>query len=87
MVLKDTAKFKPNPRNELTIIMPDKIQLENITLKNFFIVAMKMFKSDKSSHYVGMIGNPFFANFIVIFDFKNNKVYMKPNSDIVEILE
>jgi len=80
MVLKDTTKFKPNPLNKLSIIIPDKIQLGNITLKKNFVIATKMFKSDNSSHYVGMIGNPFFANFIVIFDFKNNKVYMKPNS-------
>jgi hypothetical protein len=85
MLLKDTTKFNPNPKKKLAILMPDKLQMKNIILKNNFIVAMKMFKSEKSSQYVGMIGNKFFANFIVIFDFKNNKVYLNPNSDKVEI--
>lgn len=87
MLLKDTTKFKPNPRTELAIIMPNMIQLKNVTLKKNFIVAMKMFKSKITNNYVGMIGNRFFANFAVIFDFKNNKVYMKPNSDKVEIVK
>jgi|GEM_PF-1967468 len=87
IILKDTTKFRPNPRTKLAILMPNKIQVGNLILKKNFIVAMKMFKSKTSSQYVGMIGNKFFANFIVIFDFNSNKVYMKPNSDIVEVVE
>ena len=86
VVLKDTTKFTPNKRTKLAILMPDKIQLANVVLRKNFIVAMKMYKSKTSSQYVGMIGNKFFVNFIVVFDFNKNKVYMKPNSDIVEIL-
>lgn len=86
-ILKDTTKFTPNKRTKLAILMPDKIQLANLVLKKNFIVAMKMYKCKTSSKYVGMIGNKFLENFIVIFDFTNNKIYMKQNSDKVEIRE
>jgi hypothetical protein len=62
-LLKDTTKFKPNPKIKLAIPMPDKLQIGNISLKNNFVVAMNMLKSDKSSKYAGMIGNQFFINF------------------------
>jgi len=84
-LLKDTTKFKPNPKIKLAILMPNKLQFGNISLKNNFVVAMNMFKSDKSSKYAGMVGNQFFMNFDMIFDFKNNKVYMKPNSENIKI--
>ncbi len=84
MLLKDTTKFKPNPRTNLAIIMPEKIQLENISFTGEYIIAMKMFGRN-SDKYAGIIGNRFFAKFIVLFDFENNKIYLKPNSDKVEI--
>jgi len=84
-LLKDTTKFNPNPKIKLAIIMPDKLQIGNVLLEHNFVVAMRMFKSEKSNRYVGMIGNKFFMNFVMIFDFKNNKVYMKPNSDNIKI--
>ncbi|MEG1725890.1 MAG: hypothetical protein RR313_10900 [Anaerovoracaceae bacterium] len=82
--LKDTTQFKPNPRTKLAIIMPDEFQIENISCKEEFIVAMKMFGKN-SRKYSGILGNRFFSNFIVAFDFINNKLYMKPNSDKIEI--
>jgi len=84
-ILKDTTKFKTDPKIELAIIMPEIIQVGDIFLENNFIVAMKMFKSEISSKLVGMIGNKFFNNFDMIFDFKDNEIYMKPNSDNVKI--
>lgn len=87
MHLKDTTQFKPNPKTELSIIMPNRIEFDNIEIKGHFIAAMKIFASNQSNSYIGMIGNPFFANFIVIFDFDNNKLYLKPNSDKVKIVE
>ena len=86
MILKDTTQFKPNPKTELSIIIPNRIQLGNIELKGSFIAAMKIFLSKASSNYVGMIGNPFFANFIVVFDFDDNKFYLKPNTDKAKII-
>jgi len=86
MLLKDTTKFKPNPHTKLGIIMPDEFQVGNISCKGEFIVAMKMFGGN-SDKYSGIIGNRFFSHFMVAFDYKNNKIYMKPNSDKVEVKE
>lgn len=86
MLLKDTTKFKPNPHTKLGIIMPDQFYIGNISCKGEFIVAMKMFGGN-SEKYTGIIGNRFFSHFIVTFDFENNKICMKPNSDKVEIKE
>ncbi|MFV0265892.1 MAG: hypothetical protein ACK5HT_02030 [Draconibacterium sp.] len=84
MLLKDTTKFKPNPHIKLAIIMPDEFQIENTFCKGEFIVAMKMLGRN-SQKYSGIIGNRFFSHFTVAFDFINNKLYMKPISDKVEI--
>lgn len=86
MVLKDTTKFKPNKHTNLAIIIPEKIQLDNIFITGEYVVAMKLFGA-RSEKYVGIIGNHFFTKFVVLFDFRNNKVYLKPNSDKVEIVE
>lgn len=86
MMLKDTTKFKPNPRTKLGIIMPNEFYVGNISCKGEYIVAMKMF-GGKSGKYCGIIGNRFFSHFVVAFDFENNKVYLKPNSNKVEIKE
>jgi len=87
MLLKDTTKYKPNAKTKLAIIKPKTIQFGSVALEDNYIVAMKMFKSAKSNRYVGMLGNKFFSNFIVIFDFKNNVVYMKPNTHKVRIIK
>lgn len=79
-LLKDTTKFKPNLKIKLAIIMPEKLNIGGVLLKHNFVVAMEMFKSKTSGKYVGMIGNKFFMDFDMIFDFKNNEVYMKSNS-------
>jgi len=84
-LLKDTTKFTPNRKIKLAIIMPNKLQVGSVSLKNNFIVAMKMYNSKNSSKYAGMIGNKFFRNFNMLFDFKNNDVYMKPNSEDIFI--
>ena len=87
MMLKDTTQFKQNPRTELSIIMPEQMKIDNIEIKESFIAAMKITSSNTSDNYVGIIGTPFFANFIVIFDFENTKFYLKPHSDKVKIVE
>lgn len=83
MLLKDTTQFKQNPHTKLAIIMPDELRIGNISCKGEFIVAMKMVGKN-SLKYSGVIGNRFFSNFIIAFDFKNNKLYLKPTSDKVE---
>ncbi len=85
MLLKDTTRFKPNSRMKLAIIMPEKINVDKILLKGEYIVALKLF-GKQSEKYIGIIGNRFFKNFTVIFDYERNKIYLKPNSEKVEIL-
>ena len=87
MMLKDTTLFKQNPKTELSIIMPERIQVNNIEITGNFIAAMKIFASNASNNYVGIIGNSFFANFVIVFDFENNKFYIKPNSDRVKVIK
>lgn len=87
MQLKDTTRFQPNHKAELSIIIPDRIIFDKIEIKETFIAAMKLFASNSSNKYVGVIGTSFFTHFIVIFDFDNNKLYLKPNSDNVKIFE
>ena len=87
MQLKDTTRFQPNHKAELSIIIPERIVFDKIEIKETFIAAMKLFTSNSSNKYVGMIGTSFFTHFIVIFDFDNNKLYLKPNSYNVKIIE
>lgn len=81
-----TEGFTPNPAAELAIIQPSRIIIDKIEIFDTFIPAMKMF-GDNANHFVGVIGNRFLANFIVIFDFINKRVYLKPNSDDVKVIE
>ncbi len=85
MILKDTTKFKPNPRVNLAIIIPEKINIDKISLSGEYIVALKLF-GKQSEKYVGIIGNRFLKHFTVIFDYEKNKIYLKPNSEKVKIL-
>lgn len=80
MVVKDTSIFKQISYTKLAIIMPNEFKIDNMFCKGEFIVAMKMLGGN-SKKYSGIIGNRFFSNYIVAFDFINNKVYMKPNTD------
>ena len=83
-----TEGFTPNPAAELAVIMPRRIIIDKIEIFNTFVPAMNMYSpSGRANHFVGVIGNRFLANFIVIFDFINSKVYLKPNSDSVKIIE
>ncbi len=69
MILKDTTRFKPNSRTNLAIIMPNRIDIDKISLKGEYIVALKLF-GKQSEKYVGLIGNRFLENFIVVFKSK-----------------
>ena len=87
MILKDTTRINTKGKNELSIIIPDKIKLNNIIIKNSYIVAMKYNSTEKSDKYIGLIGNSFFKEFVTIFDYDNHKLYLKPNSDNVKIIK
>ncbi len=85
MILKDTTRFKPNPRMNLSIIMPNKINIDKISLKGEYIVALNLF-GKQSEKYIGIIGNHFFKNFTIIFDYERNKICLKPTTDNVFFL-
>jgi hypothetical protein len=80
--LKDTTKFKPNHKTKLAILIPDYFKIDKFTCRKAFIVAMRMF-GKSSKKYNGIIGNKFLSNFIVQFDFKRNRIYMKVLSNIL----
>ena len=48
MILKDTTRINTKGKNELSIIIPDKIKLSNIIVKNSYIAAMKYNSTKKS---------------------------------------
>ena len=81
----DPSKYKPIPHLDLTVIHPKKIQVKNIEVEGSFVAAMKIASTANSDPYVCIIGNRFFEMGIILFDFENNKVYIKPNSSQVKI--
>ncbi len=86
MTMKDKSRIS-GPKMDLTIIMPEKVQIDNIELTDTYIVGMKYAQSRNSDKYSGNIGNGFFSNFSVIFDFNNERIYFKPLSDEVTIID
>jgi len=87
MIMRDANKISGPKEMDLSVIMPDKIQIDNIELKENYIVAMKYAKSKRSDKYSGNIGNAFFSNLSVIFDFNNEKIYFKPISEKVKFID
>lgn len=81
----DPSKYKPMPHLDLTVIRPEKIQVKNIEVEGSFVAAMKIASTANSDPYVGIIGNRFFEMVIILFDFENNKVYIKSNSSQVKV--
>ena len=75
MVMKNTKMSK-----DISVIMPLKIGINNIIVEKSYVVAM-YYKSKSADKFIGNIGNSFFKEFVVIFDYENNKIYLKPNSD------
>ncbi len=87
MHCKDTTRVPAPGKRDLSVIMPHRIVIDNIEVKGTFVPALKFFASKTSNKYVGCIGNRFFENFIVIFDFDSSILYLKPNSDRIIMLE
>lgn len=85
MILKDTSRIGPNNINQLSVIIPNKINFGNLEISETYIVAMKMMVSKSANQYLGVIGNKFFENTSVIFDFNNNRIHLKPNSNLIKI--
>jgi len=87
MILKDSTRIETKGINELSVIIPDKIGIENIVIKELFVVAMKYNSTLSSDKYIGTVGNSFFKEFITIFDYDNNKLYLKSNSENVSFVK
>jgi len=86
-MLLDPSTYPKNPRTELEIIKPEKILFCGFEIPGAAIPSMKIHSSRASDQYVGIAGNPFFRNFVVVFDFENNKFYLKPHSGIIKMPE
>lgn len=84
MVLKDTTRIKSKTKNQLSVIIPERLKFSNLEMSDVPVVALKMNASKSSNQYLGVIGNGFFEKLIVIFDFINQKMYWKLNSDSLE---
>lgn len=87
MLLKDTTRFNAKGKKDLAIIIPHKITLENIELKKQIIPALRFSTAKLPHDFAGCIGNAFFKNFVVIFDFTRSIIYLKPQSDNVVIYD
>ncbi len=87
MTMKDMSNVSGPKEMNLSIITPNKLQIGNIELKGYYIVAMKYAQSKNSDKYSGNVGNAFFSNFSVIFDFNNEKIYFKPISKKVKFTD
>ncbi|MCC8035450.1 MAG: hypothetical protein LIO77_05910 [Rikenellaceae bacterium] len=74
MTVKDTTRFTPNPRIELGILWPEKFGIANMLVTDNYIPVMKL--DGRHLFFVGILGNRFFKNFIVVFD--SDSIYLKP---------
>jgi hypothetical protein len=86
--LKDTSMIQTTATKdrEITVLMPERIQFANIDMQDHYIPSMKFASSANSDRYSGCIGNRFFENFVVIFDFENQTMHLKPTSEKVKFI-
>lgn len=87
MIMKDTSRIQGPKEMDLSIIMVDKIHINNIELNGEYVVAMRYAKTKNSDKYSGNIGNRFFLHFNVIFDFDKEIIFLEPTSNKVKILD
>jgi len=73
------AKNLDTNRTKVSLLRADTIQIGNTTLLNKDVIfsESEWFVFKKNDLYVGLLGNQFFKNFSVIFDFRENKLYLK----------
>lgn len=86
MCIKDPKKINSKGKNDLSVIMPHHIQIDQFNLQNQFIAALRFRFSKNASKYLGSIGNGFFNTSIVQFDFSNKRFYLKPQSNTISQL-
>lgn len=75
-----TAKGLDQKASKLNVLMADSISIghNSITHRDVLFTdeAWSVFK--ENDMYIGLIGNQFFHDFSIIFDFQEKKLYMKP---------
>ncbi|NDV78894.1 aspartyl protease family protein [Dysgonomonas sp. 511] len=67
-------------RTKVNLVKADSIQVGNslLTDKDVIFSQSEWFVFKENELYVGLIGNQFFKYFSVIFDFRENVLYLKP---------
>jgi len=73
------AKNLDTHRTKVNLMRADTIRIGNTILLNKDVIfsESEWFVFRKNDLYVGLLGNQFFKNFSVIFDFRENKLYLK----------
>jgi len=68
---------------KVSLMKADIIRIGNIRLldKDVIFSESEWFVFRKNDLYIGLLGNQFFKNFSVIFDFRENKLYLKSVED------
>ncbi len=74
------AKNLDTHRTKIDILKSDSIRIGNSVLTNrdVFFSESEWFVLKENDMYIGLLGNQFFKNFSVIFDFRKNNLYLKP---------
>lgn len=74
------AKNLDTHRTKIDILKSDSIRIGNSMLTNreVFFSESEWFVFKENDMYIGLLGNQFFKNFSVIFDFRKNNLYLKP---------
>ncbi|MBD8389469.1 hypothetical protein [Dysgonomonas sp. BGC7] len=80
LVKSGKAKNLDSDKSKINLIMADTIRVGNsiLTRKDIIFSNSEWFVFKENNIYVGLIGNQFFKNFSVIFDFQENNLYLKP---------
>jgi hypothetical protein len=73
------AKNLDTNQTKIIVLKTDTIQIGNSFLidRDIIVSDSEWFVFKKNGLYIGLIGNQFFSNFSVIFDFQQNKLYIK----------
>ncbi|MBK5720081.1 hypothetical protein JGH11_04270 [Dysgonomonas sp. Marseille-P4677] len=74
------AKNLDHSRTKVNIMKTDVIRVGNSKLIDADVIFSdsEWFVFKENDMYIGLLGNQFFRNFSVIFDFRKNNLYLKP---------
>lgn len=81
--LSEDRFYSYDPTLDIEVLHSQRIIIDEFVLndiKNIICYKPKSDNTEYYSQYDGILGAAFFKNFTVVFDFKNNKLYLKPTS-------